>query len=93
MSTLAYQDDVRPVDHGLEVEAVARRALPTLAADAPIPTDVPLTRLGLSSLGSVSLMMAIEDHFKIVVPDADLRPENFRNLGAIQALVARLLGA
>lgn len=93
MSTLAYPDDAKSVDFRVEVAAVVRRALPTLAFDAQIPADVPLTRLGLSSLGSVSLMMAIEDHFKIVVPDADLRPENFRNLGAIQALVARLLDA
>ena len=91
MSALANSPNAPTLDPKGTIEAIVRRALPPASADAPIDADAPLTRLGLSSMASVSLMLAIEEQFKIVIPDGDLRPENFRSLGAIQALVDRLL--
>ena len=42
---------------------------------------------------SRSARLAIEGHFSIAIPDADLKPENFRTMAAIGALVGRLRGA
>ena len=67
-----------------------RRALPPAARDAQIAPDASLSRLGLTSMASVSLMLALEGHFAIAIPDPELKPENFRSLGAIAAPVSRL---
>jgi len=93
MSALASLSNAPACEPNAAIEAIVRRALPPASGNAAIDADAPLTRLGLSSMASVSLMLAIEERFKIVIPDADLRPENFRSLGAIQALVDRLLRA
>jgi acyl carrier protein len=34
-------------------------------------------------------MLAVEVEFDISIPDADLLPDNFRSIAAIEALVAR----
>ena len=57
---------------------------------APLGLDDDLTRLGLTSLGMVKLMMAVEAAFNISIPDEELLPDNFRSVRAIEALVARL---
>jgi acyl carrier protein len=93
MNALAPSPHAPALEPNAAVEAIVRRALPPASATAPIDADAPLTRLGLSSMASVSLMLAIEEHFKIVIPDGELRPENFLSLGAIQVLVDRLARA
>jgi acyl carrier protein len=45
---------------------------------------------GLSSMGMVALMLAIESAFDIAIPNADLVPDNFRSVQAVEALLARL---
>ena len=76
-----------------DIEAIVRKSLPPAAQGATIAPDTPLSRLGLTSMASVSLMLAVEGHFAIAIPDSELKPENFRTVGAIAALVARLQGA
>ena len=48
---------------------------------------------GLTSVDMVNLMLAIEAEFDIEIPSAQMKPENFRTLRAIQALVASVSGA
>ncbi len=57
-----------------------------------IGLDEDLRSMGLTSMGMVKLMMAVEVAFNISVPDDDLHPDNFRSVRAIEALVARLSG-
>ncbi len=49
-----------------------------------------LTENGLSSLDLVNLMLAIEAEFDLKIPDADMRPANFRSIARIAVLVAEL---
>ena len=44
-------------------------------------------------MATVKLMLAIEAAFDIAIPDAELTPENFRSIAAIEALVERLRAA
>jgi acyl carrier protein len=46
---------------------------------------------GLSSMDMVNLMLAIEDDFDILLPQAEMTPENFRTVETIEALVMRLV--
>jgi acyl carrier protein len=56
----------------------------------PAGIDDALSELGMTSMNMVTLMLTIEDDFGIVLPKADLNPNNFRTVGTIEALVARL---
>jgi acyl carrier protein len=46
-----------------------------------------LTDTGLTSLEMVNLMLAIEAEFDIEIPSSMLKPENFRSIAAIDAMV------
>jgi acyl carrier protein len=52
-----------------------------------------LREAGLTSLDMVNLMLAVEAEFDIVIPEAQMTPENFRSIDAIQALVGGLTPA
>jgi acyl carrier protein len=67
---------------------LARRAI-TLSVGGPQD----LRDAGLSSLDLVNLMLAIEAEFDIEIPQADMTPDNFRSIEAINALVAALAPA
>ncbi len=63
---------------------------PELPKSQAVARALPLRNAGLTSMGAVRLMLAIEAAFEIAIPDAELTPENFATLGAIEGLVARL---
>ena len=44
-------------------------------------------------MATVKLMLAVEAAFDVAIPDAELTPENFRSIAAIEALLERLLAA
>jgi len=48
---------------------------------------------GLTSLEMVNLMLAIEAEFDIEIPGAMLKPENFRSIDAIDAMVKVVVAA
>ena len=73
------------------IAEMAREALNQTASSA-IGSNNDLRSMGLTSMGMVKLMMAVEVAFNISVPDDDLHPDNFRSVQAIEALVARLAG-
>jgi acyl carrier protein len=62
----------------------------SLIAD-PFPVDRQLSDLGISSLKMVNLMLAVEVEFDITIPQADITPDNFHSVVAIEALVERTL--
>ena len=57
----------------------------------PFPVERQLSELGVSSLKMVNLMLAVEVEFDVAIPQADITPENFHCILAIEALVARTL--
>ncbi len=59
----------------------------------PFPVDQQLSELGLSSLKMVNLMLSVEMEFDIMIPQADITPENFHSLASIERLVARTVPA
>jgi acyl carrier protein len=69
---------------------VVRRAMPGQAASVDLSASADLYDAGLTSMAMVKLMLAIEVEFDISIPDVDLLPDNFRSIGAIEALVERL---
>ena len=77
----------------LSVPNLVREAIPALPPDLFLSPDDDLRAAGLTSVGSVSLMLAIEAAYNIAIPDVDLTPANFRSIGAIEALVRRLKSA
>lgn len=56
----------------------------------PFPADRQLSELGLSSLKMVNLMVAVELEFDLMIPQADITPENFHSAATIEALIERM---
>jgi acyl carrier protein len=56
----------------------------------PIGIDDDLRACGLSSLGLVNLMLAIETEFDLKIPERDMTPANFRSIARIVELVHAL---
>jgi len=73
-----------------QVVDIARRVMPAQSALANLAADADLYDAGLTSMAMVKLMLAVEVAFDIAIPDADLHPDNFRSVAAVEALVARL---
>ncbi len=64
---------------------------PQAVVPEPFPVDQQLSELGLSSLKMVNLMLSVEMEFDIMIPQADITPENFHSLASIARLVERML--
>jgi acyl carrier protein len=73
-----------------KIYELAREATFGAAIGAALGPDDDLRALGLTSMAMVRLMLAAEAAFDISIPDEELRPENFRSVRAIEALVSRL---
>ena len=73
-----------------QVVDIVRQAMPAQAGLANLAADTDLYDAGLTSMAMVKLMLAVEVAFDVAIPDADLNPDNFRSVAAVEALVARL---
>lgn len=58
-------------------EKVLRESLPRLGDDEPLQGDTPLLDYGLDSMGTVNLLVALEDALGVEFPDELLVPETF----------------
>ncbi len=58
--------------------------------DRSVSIEDELTKIGLSSIDMVNLMLAVEAEFDIMIPQSEITPENFRSISTIGALVERL---
>ncbi len=72
---------------------IVRHHAPLLPEDRVAAVTANLPRAGLSSMAAVRLMLSVEAAFGIAIPDAELTPENFATIGAVETLVHRLLAA
>lgn len=63
------------------------------ALPQPFPLDQQLSDLGISSLKMVNLMLSVEMAFDIMIPQAEITPENFHSVATIRTLVERTLQA
>jgi acyl carrier protein len=59
----------------------------------PFPVDQQLSDIGISSLKMVNLMLSVETAFDIMIPQAEITPENFHSVATIRILVERTLQA
>jgi acyl carrier protein len=73
------------------VKLVQQLLDPSAAPPEPFPIDQQLSDLGLTSLKMVNLMLSVEMEFDIMIPQAQITPENFQRVGSIARLVARTL--
>ncbi len=65
-----------------------------LAGDVnSLADDADLYRAGLTSLASVNLMLALEDHFDVEFPERLLNRGAFASLSAIKTALEELTGA
>lgn len=62
------------------------------APDGPLDADANLYDLGLSSLTTVHVMLALEEHFGVEFPPAMLGRRTFESLRAIEEALAELAG-
>ena len=69
---------------------IVGQVMPERSSLAGLASDADLYAAGLTSMAMVKLMLAVEVEFDISIPDADLHPDNFRSIEAVEALVGRL---
>jgi acyl carrier protein len=60
------------------------------AVSRSLAIDDPLIEAGLTSIDMVSLMLAVEAEFDIMIPASEITPENFRTISMIEALILRI---
>ena len=57
---------------------------------ADLTPETDLFSVGLSSLATVNVMLAVEDVFNVEFPDALLSRRSFQSMASLRALVERL---
>ncbi|GAA0572075.1 hypothetical protein GCM10010172_65760 [Paractinoplanes ferrugineus] len=72
-----------------EFEQIIRRYL-VLPAEQPLPADAQLAGLGLDSLGTVSVLMDLEEAFSVTFTDEQLVPETFATATALWGALSEL---
>jgi len=77
-----------PIDD--ELRQIVRNEGKVTIPAALIGRDDDLYKLGVSSLATVNVMLAIEARFDIEIPDEALTRETFRTIGALADLVLLL---
>jgi len=70
---------------------LVRQILGASATTRPLPIDVRLSDLGMSSLKMVNFMLAIEAEFDTVIPQSEITPEHFESIASVERLLTKLL--
>jgi acyl carrier protein len=78
----------RDVKH--TVSDLVRAIMADNAILVPLRAESRLADIGLTSMDMVNLMLAVEAEFDVMIPQADITPEHFQSVEAIQRLVIRL---
>lgn len=81
---------MRP-DWESDLEAMVADHLPDFGGETTLDPATSLPSLGLDSLSTVRLLVAIEDRFQVEFPPEDLAPATFRTLESLRTVVARAL--
>lgn len=72
------------------LQALVRQEFPAVADHPAFGVDADIYELGVTSLQTVSLMLAIEDCFGFQFPASELSREAFRSVNAMAVVVDRL---
>lgn len=75
------------MSHEARVLSLLRPFLRLLPAEAELPLDAELGRLGLDSLQSIDLLMALEQEFGVTIPDEKITVESFSTPAHVLELV------
>lgn len=68
--------------------SLLRPFLRLLPADAELPMDADLGKLGLDSLQSIELLMALEQEFGVTIPDEKITVDAFATPANVLTLVS-----
>jgi acyl carrier protein len=71
-------------------EAVVRANAPFLPPDEPLEPAHSLFDLGLDSMGTVALLLELEEAFEVTFPDEALTPEVFATPGSLWGAICAL---
>jgi acyl carrier protein len=74
------------------ISDIVRQLLTKRGVSPDVGPDQDLNEAGLTSVDMVNLMLAVEGEYDIEIPAALLKPDNFRTMRAIEALVASVAG-
>ncbi|MFD5478825.1 phosphopantetheine-binding protein [Streptomyces hawaiiensis] len=74
-------------------ESLLRAYLPLLPTESPLAEDASLAQLGLDSLGTVGMLVELEETFEVTIPDESLTPETFATPIVLWRTVDSLLTA
>jgi acyl carrier protein len=74
-------------------EAVIRANVPFLPADEPLKPSASLFDLGLDSMGTVQLLLELEETFGVTFPDEALTPEVFASPASLWEVILELTAA
>jgi acyl carrier protein len=69
---------------------LAKQILDKNSITRPLAINDPLIEAGLTSIDMVNLMLTVEAEFDIVIPEAEITPENFRTISTIEALILKI---
>lgn len=69
---------------------LAARLKGTVPEDQKIASCPDLRELGLDSLGAVNLMLTLETEFDLFIPQDRMKPQNFRSVAAMVALLSTI---
>jgi|HubBroStandDraft_1064217.scaffolds.fasta_scaffold1476823_1 acyl carrier protein len=70
--------------------SLIRQILGAAATARPLPLDVRLADLGMSSIQMVTLMLSVESEFQLTIPPQEITPENFASISSVEAMLLRL---
>lgn len=80
-----------PLSFREQFEQMLRRHLRLVASDEPIPSEASLVASGLDSIGTINLLLDLEETFNVSLPGALLTPETFRTRATLESVVATLV--
>jgi acyl carrier protein len=72
------------------IDSIVREFIKIEPKDRVITPDESLADLGLTSVDTVNLMLAIEAEFDLTIPGTKLIPANFESVLSIERLVSEL---
>jgi len=74
------------------IVALVREILVQNSFSTELRSDALLVDIGLTSMDMVNLMLAVEAEFDMMIPQAEITPENFQSPESIEHLVSRQIG-
>jgi acyl carrier protein len=77
---------------GERVTNLVRRMLADRSITRDFTPQDDLREVGLTSLDTVNLVLAVESELAISIPEHEITPANFRSVSSIESLVAGLHG-